>query len=95
MPAINIYPDPFAARSVFMFGLFDMDAAVPESAAALGEAILASEKPSPAILALFHQHRHAAATGPNGAFMFGINAEQPALTVPNEDIMGLWPGEQT
>jgi hypothetical protein len=79
-----------------MFGVFDPNAAAPDSIVALGEAILGCEKIDETMFVLSHiHHRAGAGGGANSAFMFGVHAKQPPFVAVDEEIMNLLPGEHT
>jgi hypothetical protein len=90
-PNTNLLPqDPY-----FMFGVFDPNVS-SDSALALGEAILDAQNDDQPIRTLCHIHHAAsAATTASGAFMLGMNAEQPIVMASDEPILTLWAADQT
>jgi hypothetical protein len=77
-----------------MFGAFDMDGVTSGPALALGEAMLDAQCNNHAPTICHIHHAASAATAGNGAFMFGVNAEQPMLLPSDELILTVWVADQ-
>ena len=95
MLSTHLYPAPADPHPTFMLGHFDLDEEDPVSLADFGEAMLRVRKTDRGLIRTIPSHHQ---SGPacrgTESLLFGLLAEQPLNTLPDDLILNLWATEQ-
>jgi hypothetical protein len=95
MPSIHLYPDPSDLSPTFYMGEFDLDGPAQGPLFAIGEAMLAVQRPSRPIAIYPHAYARAMRAGQEGrSYMFGLIAEQPSASLSDDSLPNIWATEQ-
>lgn len=91
----HLYPDVSDPHPTFMLGQFDLDDPDRGPVHMLGEAMLRFQKQDgPSIAATTIRRQVSRAGEGSSAFLFGLLAEGPLVTPPDDLLLNLWATEQ-